>query len=111
MVACARSSFVSALSRGVLRPGRAQGRYRGVPRGRRGIGPEGARDWWAWPTAPAAHAELAREIVARWGVLKKKLEAIVGGSFERTYLAGSSNGAYFLSALAMRGDCEAFGFP
>jgi predicted esterase len=44
-------------------------------------------------------------------VLKRKLEAIVGGTFEKTYLAGSSNGAYFLSALALRGECDAFGFP
>ena len=32
-------------------------------------------------------------------------------TFDRTYLAGSSNGAYFLSALAMRGDCDELGFP
>jgi predicted esterase len=82
-----------------------------VPRGSRGIGPEGARDWWAWPTSPGTHAQRVDEIVARWGVLKKKLEGIAGGPFERTYLAGSSNGAYFLSALALRGDCEARGFP
>lgn len=82
-----------------------------VPRGRRGIGPEGARDWWAWPTSPATHAQLVKELVARWGVLKKKLEAIAGVSFERTYLAGSSNGAYFVSALALRGDCDELGLP
>ncbi len=81
-----------------------------VPRGRRGIGPEGARDWWAWPTSPSAHAQLAREIIARWLSAKKKLEAIAGAPFERTYLAGSSNGAYFLSALALRGDCDEAGF-
>jgi predicted esterase len=82
-----------------------------VPRGRRGIGPEGARDWWAWPTSPSTHAQMAREIVARWVVLKKKLEAVTGVTYERTYLAGSSNGAYFLSALALRGDCDELGFP
>jgi predicted esterase len=82
-----------------------------VPRGRRGIGPDGARDWWAWPTSPATHAQLARELVARWIVLETKLEALLGRKFERTYLAGSSNGAYFLSALALRGDCDELGFP
>jgi predicted esterase len=82
-----------------------------VPRGRRGIGPEGARDWWAWPTAPSSHAALAKSIVAQWAVAKAHLERIAGAPFERTYLAGSSNGAYFLSALALRGDPEAFGFP
>jgi predicted esterase len=82
-----------------------------IPRGRRGIGPEGARDWWAWPTSPGTHAQMVKEIVARWVVLKKKLEAVLGVTFERTYLAGSSNGAYFLSALALRGDCDDLGFP
>jgi predicted esterase len=82
-----------------------------VPRGRRGIGPDGARDWWAWPTEPSTHAQLVREIVARWVVMKKKLEGIAGRPFEKTYLAGSSNGAYFLSALALRGDCDELGFP
>ena len=82
-----------------------------VPRGRRGIGPDGAKDWWAWPTSPHAHAQLVKEIIARWGVLKKKLEEMLGETFERTYLAGSSNGAYFLSAIALRGDAGDLGFP
>ena len=82
-----------------------------VPRGRRGIGPEGARDWWAWPTSPGAHAQLVKELVARWALAKQKLEGIAGAPFARTYLAGSSNGAYFLAALALRGDADEFGFP
>jgi predicted esterase len=82
-----------------------------VPRGRRGVGPAGARDWWAWPTTPRAIAELTPSIVARWEDAKAKLEGISGIRFERTYLAGSSNGAYFLAALAARGR-EAFAsFP
>ncbi|HSO36692.1 MAG TPA: hypothetical protein VLT33_29405 [Labilithrix sp.] len=82
-----------------------------VPRGRRGIGPEGAHDWWAWPTDPGTHARLAKELVTRWAAAKKKLEGIAGAPFARTYLAGSSNGAYFLAALAFRGDAEDLGFP
>ncbi len=82
-----------------------------VPRGRRGIGPAGAHDWWAWPTSPSTHAQMIGEIIARWVALKKKLEAARGRSFERTYLAGSSNGAYFLSAIALRGDADELGFP
>jgi predicted esterase len=82
-----------------------------VPRGRRGIGPTGAHDWWAWPTSPDAHARMVKEIVARWAVLKKKLEDARGRAFEKTYLAGSSNGAYFLSAIALRGDADELGFP
>src|SRR5258708_160180 len=82
-----------------------------VPRGLRGIGPAGATDWWAWPTAAAAHAALTPSIVGRWVTAKKKLEDIAGAPFERTYLAGSSNGAYFIAALALRGDLVALGFP
>ena len=82
-----------------------------VPRGRRGIGPAGANDWWAWPTDPATHARLVKELVARWTLAKKKLEGIAGAPFARTYLAGSSNGAYFLAALALRGDADELGFP
>ncbi len=81
-----------------------------VPRGVRGVGPKGARDWLAWPTSPADHAKLARGLVERWSAAKKLLEARVGRAFARTYLAGSSNGAYFVTALALRGDLEAFGF-
>ena len=82
-----------------------------VPRGRRGVGPAGARDWWAWPTTSRAIGELAPSIVARWSAAKAKLEGIVGMPFERTYLAGSSNGAYFLAALVVRGDELGDAFP
>ncbi len=82
-----------------------------VPRGKRGIGPAGAKDWWAWPTSPSSHAEHAASLVARWKAAKAKLEGIAGAAFSRTYLAGSSNGAYFVAALALRGDPAAMGFP
>lgn len=82
-----------------------------VPRGLRGIGPAQAIDWWAWPTTPASLVALTPSIVARWAAAKRKLEAIVGAPFDRTYLAGSSNGAYFLSALVLRGDLVALSFP
>ncbi len=81
-----------------------------VPRGRRGIGPEGAKDWYAWPTDPATHVKLVKELVTRWALAKKKLEGIAGAPFEATYLAGSSNGAYFLTAIALRGDADDLDF-
>jgi len=82
-----------------------------VPRGRRGIGPGQARDWWAWPTTSDAIAELTPSIVARWVAAKKKLESVAGTPFDRTYLAGSSNGAYYLTALALRGELPTTAFP
>ncbi len=81
-----------------------------VPRGVRGIGPGTSRDWWAWPTEPGAHAKHAAAIVAKWASAKRRLEALAGAPFARTYLAGSSNGAYFLTALALGGDLERLGF-
>lgn len=82
-----------------------------VPRGMRGIGPSGAHDWWAWPTEPAAHANYAARLVAKWADARRRLEALAGVAFTRTYLAGSSNGAYFLTTLALRGDLDRLGFP
>jgi predicted esterase len=82
-----------------------------VPRGRRGVGPAGARDWWAWPTTSRAIAELTPSILARWSAAKAKLEGIVGMPFERTYLAGSSNGAHFLAALVVHADELGDAFP
>lgn len=82
-----------------------------VPRGRRGIGPGHERDWWAWPTTAEAHAQLTSSIVARWVDAKRALEDRTGAPFERTYLAGSSNGAFYVTALALHGDVPTTGFP
>lgn len=82
-----------------------------LPRGVRGVGPKGAKDWFAWPTAPSDHGKHAQALVARWTSAKRELEAKVGRAFAQTFLAGSSNGAYFVAALALRGDLETFGFP
>ncbi|HEY2513124.1 MAG TPA: hypothetical protein VGI39_19785 [Polyangiaceae bacterium] len=82
-----------------------------VPRGVRGIGPSGAHDWWAWPTDPGAYAKYAAGMVAKWADARRRLERLAGAPFAHTYLAGSSNGAYFLTALALRGDLESLGFP
>jgi predicted esterase len=82
-----------------------------LPRGRRGVGPPHAVGWWAWPTTPTSIAALAPSIVAHLAQAKEKLEARAGAPFERTYVAGSSNGAYFLAALAVRGDLPAAAFP
>ena len=82
-----------------------------IPRGLRGIGPAQARDWWAWPTEPVAHAKYTAMLVGRWVEARRRLEAIAGAPFSRTYLAGSSNGAYFVTALALGGELGGLGFP
>jgi predicted esterase len=94
----------------VLRAVRRAGAAALVPRGVRGIGPSGARDWWAWPTEPGAHARYAVSLVTKWLRARRRLEEIAGAPFPRTYVAGSSNGAYFLTSLALRGELERLGF-
>jgi len=72
-----------------------------LPRGRRGIGPADAKDWWAWPTSASDYAAHAKAIVLEWKAAREKLERLTGVKIEHTYLAGSSSGAYFLTALAL----------
>jgi predicted esterase len=73
-----------------------------VPRGITGVGPRGSKDWWAWPTSPDAHAAHGPALVKRIIAAKAKLEEALGAPFAKTYLAGSSNGAYFAVNLALR---------
>lgn len=86
------------------------GAYALVPRGQRHIGPDHAKDWWAWPSSPDVHEQLAGELVARILSAKRALEARLGIAFVRTYLAGGSIGARFLCALALRDDLSRLGF-
>jgi predicted esterase len=80
-----------------------------LPRGRRGIGPADAKHWWAWPTSPRDHAALAASIIAEWRRARSMLEGVVG-PFEKTWFAGSSSGAYFLTNLALEGAFDADGW-
>ncbi|HEY8072757.1 MAG TPA: hypothetical protein VIF62_01575 [Labilithrix sp.] len=81
-----------------------------VPRGVRGVGPGDAHDWWAWPTDPGSFEKLAPSLLARFADARAKLESIAGAPFERVYVAGSSNGAYFITMLAARADARFDGF-
>lgn len=80
-----------------------------LPRGRRGIGPAGAKDWWAWPTSAADYGAHAAALVASFRASRAKLEAVLG-RFDRVYLAGSSSGAYFLTTLAFTRTVEMDGY-
>ena len=81
-----------------------------IPRGRRGIGPGASKDWWAWPTTPSDYSKYASAILTSFTEHKAALETIAGAPFLRTYLAGSSNGAYFLTTVALHGAFHADGF-
>lgn len=81
-----------------------------LPRGRRGLAPASQKDWWGWPTSALHYERWAPEMLAQFASKRQKLEALIGAPFSRFYLAGSSSGAYFVSALALKGALEAQGY-
>ncbi len=74
-----------------------------MPRGRRGIGPKGMRDWWTWPTSVKAQNALGKELRAEWQRDRDKLEAQRGKPFSKVFVFGFSNGAYYATAMALLG--------
>ncbi|WP_437324928.1 alpha/beta hydrolase [Sorangium sp. So ce381] len=81
-----------------------------IPRGKVGLAPKGYASWRGWPTGERAYEEHAAALVAVFAEKRRKLEEITGVSFSRVYVAGSSSGAYFAAALALRGGIDADGF-
>jgi len=94
----------------VARNARSRGYVAYMPRGRRGLGPPPTQDWWSWPTTAEKHHRHAATMIQQWRDAAKSLEQLTGGPFARTYLAGSSNGAFFATALALSGEFEADGY-
>ncbi|MBK9264562.1 MAG: hypothetical protein IPM54_32850 [Polyangiaceae bacterium] len=81
-----------------------------MPRGRKGIGPTGTEHWWAWPTNMDTRAKFEKALIAEWMTAKGALEQKFGAPFERTYVFGFSNGAYYATSLAMRGRIDVNGY-
>jgi predicted esterase len=81
-----------------------------LPRGRQELASTGQERWWGWPTTEASYREHAAALVDSISLKRKKLEDMAGVSFSRTYVAGSSSGAYFVASLALHGGIEADGF-
>lgn len=81
-----------------------------VPRGKQGLAPKGLHGWWGWPSSEYEYRKDATALVARILSEKRELEQSAGVSFSRTYLAGSSSGAYFTALLALHGGLQAAGF-
>ncbi len=74
-----------------------------MPRGRRGIGPKGSEDNWAWPTGSSAQLTVESDVLAEWASAQAKLEEKNGAKFDRVWVFGFSNGAYYAASLASRG--------
>jgi predicted esterase len=81
-----------------------------MPRGKQGLAPAGHDGWWGWPTTAPQYWEHAKAIVDSVSMKTKRIEDLVGTSFSKMYVAGSSSGAYFVAALALHGDIRADGF-
>jgi predicted esterase len=81
-----------------------------MPRGRVGLAPRGHDGWWGWPTSRLAYREHAEALVGELAEKRSKLERLIGRPFRRVYLAGSSSGAYFVTALALQGALPASGY-
>ncbi|MFO0754938.1 MAG: hypothetical protein U0359_00485 [Byssovorax sp.] len=73
-----------------------------APRGRRGIGPKGMKDWWTWPTSMTSQQAVEAQIVDEWAAIRAELERRAGKPFERVYVFGFSSGGYYGASLALR---------
>jgi predicted esterase len=80
-----------------------------MPRGRLGVGPGGAPDIWAWPTAQRTEAAHEPALVAEWANAREAAEKKLG-RFERVLVYGFSSGAYYAASLALRNPIGAQGF-
>lgn len=74
-----------------------------MPRGQRGVGPKGMEDWWTWPTGAPAQARIEEQVLTSIAQARGELEERLGRRFERVWVFGFSNGAYYATDLAMRG--------
>lgn len=104
------SGWQWAQQRGAARAGARHGFATLMPRGRRGIGPRSMEDFWAWPTGAAAQQAHEAAILAEWDAARAELERRAGKSFERVFVFGFSNGAYYATSLALRGRLPVQGY-
>lgn len=81
-----------------------------LPRGRAGLAPAEQEGWWGWPTSQRSYRALASELVAEMRDKQRRLEQLTARPFRRVYLAGSSSGAYFVTALAVHQTLPADGY-
>jgi predicted esterase len=81
-----------------------------LPRGVKGMAPQGYSRWYGWPSTQPSYQRHARSLVEEIEQKQKTLEAWLGTTFERRYVAGSSSGAYFGALLALNGGMKADGF-
>lgn len=72
-----------------------------IPRGRPGFGPGRDPGTLAWPTAQQLQREHEAELLSEWEEAIRRANAL-HGAFQRVFLVGFSNGAYYATSLAFR---------
>jgi len=80
-----------------------------MPRGRLGIGPGRAPNVWAWPTSPKMQTEHEQDIVEELAEARRAVEHREG-KFDKVFVFGFSNGAYYAASLAFRGRLDVQGY-
>lgn len=75
-----------------------------LPRGDQGYAPAKYPGWWGWPTSKQGYERHADTFIGRLQQKRSQLEQLLGATFERVYLAGSSSGAYFVASVLLHGD-------
>ena len=80
-----------------------------MPRGRPGFGPGRDPQVLAWPTAQELQEQHEDSVLAEWADARAALERR-GGPFERVLIFGFSNGAYYATSLALRGQLDVDGY-
>lgn len=81
-----------------------------LPPAPRGVGPEGMREAYAWPTAEATRKEREGEIVRTIESTRRRLEEKAGKPFDEVFVMGFSSGAYYATSLALRGRLAVDGY-
>jgi predicted esterase len=74
-----------------------------LPRGEQGFSPPKYPRWWGWPTSKVGYESQGQPLIDRLRKHREALERLLGVSFERAYLAGSSSGAYFVASVLLHG--------
>jgi predicted esterase len=105
----ANSSWQWEQQRMVARAAKLHGASVLFPRGRLGIGPGRAPNIWAWPTSAGMQKEHEAALIEEWLSAKRRIEARER-AFERVFVFGFSNGAYYATSLALRARIEIDGY-
>lgn len=80
-----------------------------IPKGRGGLGPGRDPNVLAWPTARTLQEQHEDAMIEEWTRARALVEKR-SGSFDKVFVFGFSNGAYFATSLALRGKLAVDGY-